>query len=147
MIPRISVLTANPAKSKTLSEFISRGSRVPLKYSKFCFQDISQNLTRCIYNVLDDYFEELEDYFIKVTFSKEERVKYSRNPKALAYDVYGSTDLYSFILYINKMASVKEFTLEDNTCYLIHKDNFTQILGEILNAETKNLNLYNVKQK
>lgn len=138
----------NPSTASTLKSFISAGSKVPLKYSKFCFMDTdSDGVKRPVFNVLRDYKEELLSYLMIVKFNKEERTIYTFNPKRLAYDVYGSTDLYSFILFVNNMSSVKEFDLKTGSCKLMHRELFANLLAQIYSAEKKNLDLYNNRKK
>ena len=137
-----------PEKCSTLKSFIATGKEVPLKYGKFCFQDDTDyGSKRSVFNVLRDYKEELLERCLIVTFTKEERARYTFNPKRLAYDIYGSTDLYSFILFINNMSNIKEFDLKTGTCKLIHRDVFKELLSNIYTAEKKNLDLYNYKKK
>lgn len=137
-----------PEVASTLKSFIATGKEVPLKYGKFCFEDnMDYGAKRPIFNVLRDYKDELLERAMIVNFNKEERVKYTFNPKRLAYDVYGSTDLYSFILFINNMSNIKEFDLRTGKCKLIHRDVFKELLSMIYTAEKKNLDLYNYKKK
>ena len=138
----------NPSTASTLKSFISSGKQVPLKYNKFCFMDTDSNgVLRPVFNVLRDYKEELLSYLMIVKFTKDERTIYTFNPKRLAYDVYGSTDLYSFILFINNMASIKEFDLKTGSCKLMHRELFSDLLAKIYTAEKKNLDLYNNRKK
>lgn len=129
-------LSYNIATASKLDNMVKLGSSVSLKYSKLCYKRLTDNdQIRCMYNVLDDYTDILDTYLIDVTLSPEEVKKYKYNPKRMAYDLYGSTDLYSFILYINKYASIREFTLNDPNIKLIHVDNLTTILSSILSIE------------
>ena len=133
-------LSYNIATASKLDNMIKLGSSVSLKYSKLCYKRLTDNdQIRCMYNVLDDYIDILDSYLIDVALSPEEVKKYKYNPKRMAYDLYGSTDLYSFILYINKYASIREFTLNDPNIKLIHVDNLTAILSSILSIEQASL--------
>ena len=129
-------LSYNIATANKLDTMIKLGANVSLKYSKLCYKRLTDNdQIRCMYNVLDDYMDILDTYLIDVALSPEEVKKYKYNPKRMAYDLYGSTDLYSFILYINKYSSIREFTLSDPNIKLIHVDNLTSILSTIYSKE------------
>ena len=53
------------------------------------------------YNILNDYRKEIFDFIIPITLTNEEFQKYQYQPKKLAYDLYGSTEYYYMILFIN----------------------------------------------
>ena len=136
----------DPGISSTLSQFITAGRGITLKYSNFCFLQKDDNgNTISIYNVLDDYMDELDQYILDVPLTEMEVMKYRFNPKKLAYDLYGSTELFAFILYINRIGSIKDFSLTKRKVKLINKQYFTTIFGEILSAEKADLKMYNSK--
>ena len=133
-------------QTNSLDTYIQSGNYVKLKYANLCLIETNEHdLVRCIVNLLDDYYEELEDYFMDVTLSDEEVRIYRYNPKRLAYDIYGSTDFYSFILYINKMSSIKEFNLDDPHIKLIHVDSFMPLISYILRNEENLMKRLNSK--
>lgn len=133
---RSNTISYNITTASKLATFITLGSNVTLKYSKLCYRRLTDDdRIVCMHNLLDDYVDILEEYFIDVELTPEEVKKYRYNPKRMAYDLYGSTDLYSFILYINKFASVKEFVLDNPNIKLIHVDNLTSFLSTIMSAE------------
>lgn len=137
---------SDPAKTTSLDSFINAGEKITFKYANFCFRDeMSNGTVACIHNVLDDYADEIDQFVEEVELNMNEIHKYRYNPKRLAYDVYKSTDMYSFVLYINGMSNVKEFNLSSGKVKLIHKDTFPKILSEILSAENKSLDIYNYK--
>ena len=138
------VYIINPAVSSNLSQLITAGSGITLKYSNFCFLQKDDNgNTIPIYNVLDDYMDELDQYILDVPLTEMEAMKYRFNPKKLAYDLYGSTELFAFILYINRIGSIKDFSLAKRKVKLINKQYFTTIFGEILSAEKADIKKYN----
>ena len=65
------------------------------------------------YNILNDYRKEIFDFIIPITLTDEEFQKYQYQPKKLAYDLYGSTEYYYMILFINSMTNIKEFNIID----------------------------------
>ena len=64
--------------------------------------------------------------------------KYRFKPKLLAYDLYGSTELFFAILFINGMYSIKDF--DRRNIKLIRKDHMSEILQAIYNAEQNYIN-------
>lgn len=129
-----------------LENYIKSGNNENFRYSSFCLIDVNDyNQSRCITNLLDDYYEYLEDYFMEINLSTDEIRKYKYNPKRLAYDVYGDTNLYSFILYINKMSSIKEFDLKTGKVNLIHVDSLVPLLNNIYCTELEQIKSFNIK--
>ena len=129
-------LSESITTASKLENFIKLGGNVTLKYSKLCYRRLTDyDQIKCMHNVLDDYMDVLEEYFIDVTLTSDEVKKYRYNPKRMAYDLYGSTDLYSFILYMNRFASVKEFSLDNPNIKLMHVDNLSRFLSNIISIE------------
>ena len=56
------------------------------------------------------YHNILNPYIVSVTLSENDYYKYYQKPKLLSYDLYGTPELWSGILYINNMVSVANFT-------------------------------------
>lgn len=136
----------NPAQSSNLEDFMTTGRLITLKYSKFCLKDsFESGNVLPIYNVLDSYRDELISCAREFNINDITIPKYKFNPKRLAYDYYGTTDLFFIILYVNGLASAKEFTLANNKVKLIEKDNVAEILGTILGAEEANIKKFNSK--
>ena len=85
------------------------------------------------YNVLNDYIDEIMDMTVTVTLTDEEYIKYQYNPKLLAYALYGSTEYYYIILFVNSMASVKEFN--KRKIKLLRPKDLSEILSSIYSSE------------
>lgn len=87
-------------------------------------------------NILQKYFDELRQTMYTKTFTEEEFRKYKYNPKVLSYDLYGNTELWFLILYMNQMKSVTEFNR------MTIKIFYSSILGkinEIMDMEAVNI--------
>ena len=144
MMARYAEFTTNTSDSATLASFIDRGKSVILKYSNFCMYNKSDNGNiMSVYNVLDDYRSEIEKNLVDIHFSDAEVLKYIYNPKRLSYDVYGSTDFYPFILWLNYMGNIKDFNFENRTLKMIEKNTLSSILSDIMNSEMNNRLIYN----
>lgn len=133
----------SPAYCTTLDSFIEQGKDMPLTYSKLCLTEVDdKGVIRIVYNLLDDYVEDLEEYLVEVNLTDEEVIKYKYKPKVLAFDAYGKTDYYSFILYFNKLSSVKEFTLESKKIKMMKTNTLAKVLSAILTSENKTIKAY-----
>ena len=60
-------------------------------------------------NIADKYAIELEENKKTVEFTTKEYYKYRFNPKVLSYDLYGTTELWFFILMANEIYTISEF--------------------------------------
>ena len=69
----------------------------------------------------------------KVEMTDSEFNKYRFKPKLLAYDLYGSTELYFTILFLNGICSIKDFNRKN--IRLIKKSDMILLLESIYNAE------------
>ena len=68
-------------------------------------------------NISDKYTSELEENKRIITLNTKEYYKYRYNPKLLSYDVYGTTELWFFILMANELYSITEFDLRKLVLY------------------------------
>lgn len=126
----------NPAYATTLDNFINIGKDIPLTYSKLCLKEtLSNGLIKITHNFLSDYIEDLQEYLITINLSDEEVLKYRFKPKVLAFDAYGLTDYYSFILFFNGLNNVKEFTLETKSVKMMRLKDMNNLLSAIKNNE------------
>lgn len=119
----------------TLENFIDTNNRNKISYNKLSLFDKSSDGSKNMisYNILNDYLEELEAIALDVALTDEQYLKYKYKPKLLAYDIYGSQELYFVILYINNIASPKEFDMKK--IKMIKTDVLTQALSDIYNSE------------
>ena len=62
-------------------------------------------------SIADKYANELEENKHIVELTTKEYYKYRYNPKLLSYDIYGTTELWFFILMANELYSISEFDL------------------------------------
>ena len=67
--------------------------------------------------ISDKYDVELEENKRTITLSTKEYYKYRYNPKLLSYDIYGTTELWFFILMANELYSISEFNLRKLVLY------------------------------
>ena len=87
------------------------------------------------YNILNDYRKEIFDFIIPITLTNEEFQKYQYQPKKSAYDLYGSTEYYYMILFINSMTNIKEFNRR--RINLMRAKDMSSVLSAIYSSESE----------
>lgn len=124
----------------TVEDFIELGKDMDdIQYSKFAIlsrassPDVSNPILYAEHNVIYDYEEEFKKVSLDVEMTNEELNKYIYKPKLLSYDLYGSTELYFVILFINGIYDIKDFNKRN--IKLLRKDTMKEILEAIFNAE------------
>lgn len=83
------------------------------------------------------YHNVLKNYIVTRTLTEEEFSKYYQQPKLLSYDIYGTPELWSGLLYINNMVSVANFTKRTIKLFSI---NIMDILQEVMTIYNNDLN-------
>ena len=68
-------------------------------------------------NIADKYAIELQENKKTVEFTTKEYYKYRFNPKVLSYDLYGTTELWFFILMANEIYTISEFDFKKLKLY------------------------------
>lgn len=131
-----------PENTYTLDQFIACQSDETFCYNNLSFIDQIDNIKYNTYNVASDYIDELiSEYCVNVQLSDDELTRYKYRPKLLAYDVYGSQELYYLILIVNDMCSVKDFVKK--RIYLPTKNNMSTITSAIMNSNKSDIEKYN----
>ena len=109
---------ANSSNIWTLSDFISEYSIEELRIDAFYLQQVFWDKNKMTHKVVvnensiaDKYANELEENKHIVELTTKEYYKYRYNPKLLSYDIYGTTELWFFILMANELYSISEFDL------------------------------------
>ena len=131
----------NPAKTFTISDFISEGESDDMTYANFSILQKSTIGQYAERNILDFYLEEIKKICLKIeTFTEEEISKYKYQPDLLAFDIYGSTQLDFVILLVNGIIDPKEFDFSRGYILLPNRTNLFSILDQIKNSENRWLN-------
>lgn len=109
---------ANSSNIWTLSDFISEYSIEDLRIDAFYLQQVFWDKNKMTHKIVvnensiaDKYANELEENKHIVELTTKEYYKYRYNPKLLSYDIYGTTELWFFILMANELYSISEFDL------------------------------------
>ena len=113
---------ANSSNIWTLSDFISEYSIEDLRIDAFYLQQVFWDKNKMTHNPLVSILSPcynvekflpqcLEENKHIVELTTKEYYKYRYNPKLLSYDIYGTTELWFFILMANELYSISEFDL------------------------------------
>lgn len=126
----------SPSKTSTIESFIDMGTVDEITYYKFsilvkCLEDSDIQYSQT--NIIYDYMEELKGIAVEYELTDNEFTKYKYKPKRLAYDLYGSTEIYFLILAINGMCNIKDFSKKK--IKLFYRNDLLNILNEIYAAE------------
>ena len=111
------MIAGNSENIYTLSDFIREYSVEDLRVDAFHLKEVffQNEMKHKIVvngdNIADKYSAELEENKKIVEFTTKEYYKYRYNPKLLSYDVYGTTELWFFILMANEIYTITEFDL------------------------------------
>lgn len=124
---------ADITKTYTIEEFIAQGSSTQITYDKLSIFENVDGLYLVTHNVLDDYKKEIDMCCQTVVLSTSELNKYKYKPKLLAYDIYGSTELFFIILFTNNICDVKDFNR--NKIKLLPQDSLETIISYIYESQ------------
>ena len=137
--------TSKVEQTYTVEDFIQLGKSLDdMQYSKFAIlskavSGVTNPILFAEHNVIYDYEDEFKSLSLSVEMTEEEFNKYRLKPKLLAYDLYGATELYFALLYINGIYDIKDFNRKN--IKLLKPNDMLQILEEIYNAERNYLNI------
>ena len=109
------MISGNSENIYTLSNFIREYGVEELRVDAFHLKEVflQDGMNHKIVvngdNIADKYAIELEENKKTVEFTTKEYYKYRFNPKVLSYDLYGTTELWFFILMANEIYTISEF--------------------------------------
>lgn len=123
----------NPEYTSSIKEYIQSEPTVNINCDSFNIYDKIDGLSIISYNVLNDYKKELLDASFFADFTDNIDYQYYRyRPKLLSYDLYGTTELFFILLFINDIYDVKDF--DKKTIRIIKKDKLSSILSYIYSS-------------
>ena len=129
-------MASNVTQTRTIQDMINLKDQDPLTYYNLSILAKSITDDGILYssnNIIYDYMEELDNIAQNVTMNDKEYIRYCYKPKLLAYDVYGSTELYFVLLALNGTCNVKDFNKK--TFRAVKADVLLDYLNRIYNAE------------
>lgn len=123
----------NPEYTSSIKEYIQSEPTVNINCDSFNIYDKIDGLSIISYNVLNDYKKELLDASFFADFTDNIDYQYYKyRPKLLSYDLYGTTELFFILLFINDIYDVKDF--DKKTIRIIKKDKLSSILSYIYSS-------------
>lgn len=125
--------------TSTIQEFINSAPSNSITYESTSFLEKFSTLTLVSYNIFNDYLDEMLELSVSVTLSDEEYNRYVYRPKLLAYDVYGSTEIYFLILMLNNICNVKEFNFRK--VKMLRVEDLEKVISSVYNSEKYRLDL------
>lgn len=135
---------SEPQLTYTLNQFIALKDVDRIVYRRYSIMQRSltnEELLYCIDNVIHTYMDEMKKKRKIVSVTESERIKYAYKPKLLAYDVYGSTELFFILLALNGMCNMKQFDLVERKFFALTPQDCAQFMSDIYNAEGDYLKL------
>lgn len=131
-------------ETHTIQEFIISGGNNKdwLGYYDLSYIERRENIEYIIKNIIDDYYNELDDLAKTIKFADWAVKKYRYNPKLLSYDLYKTTRLWHMILRLNGLANVHEFSLSNNKIRLLESADMRNFMGKIYSAEASSLQTF-----
>lgn len=92
-------------------------------------------------SIINKYFSEFRNFFAYIDLIEESDVsKYRNNPKALSYELYGTTEYWWLLLQCNEMRSAAEFTKRH--IRVVTKKALKELCSIILRADKDIIDLY-----
>lgn len=135
--------TVSLGKVSTIEEFIDGGDSIAMTYSNLSLNEMmcDNTIEFPIFNVCDDYIDELISLCKTVELDKESARRYYQAPKLLAHDIYANSELDFLIMRLNGIYDPKDFTF--TTLKLLTQDTMKTCLSKINIANRQFIDSYN----
>lgn len=135
--------TLLPHQTTTVEDFIDSSNSVSISYEALSLLNIlkDEDISMPVFNVVDDYIEELLSYSNTCTLSEAQFLQYYQAPKLLSRYLYNNSELDFIIMRLNGIYDVKDFTMRK--IRLISRENMNMILSQIYNANKRFIDEYN----
>lgn len=129
--------------SFTLDQFADSKSSNDVSYYSMSLleKDPQNNIEYEVFNVVSDYMNELKAMVSEVTLTEAEYYTYRFKPKLLAHYLYGNSELYFIILWLNDIWSAKDFDFK--TIKLIKNSDLANAMSSINSSEKSFIKSYN----
>jgi hypothetical protein len=123
------------AQEYRIKQFIELGRENSLNLDNTSLVNETQGVIIPIYNILrQKYRGIILENSVEVDFEPEVFELYKFKPKLLSLKLYGTTDLWHLILWLNDMVSVSEFTRKK---VILFDPDAMQVLNRIVEKERK----------
>ena len=135
-----------PYTVTSVDRFIEEGLDLDVSESKLAFKErIEGEIVIPFNNIITKNINVLSDYITPYEMDDDEYQRYKYQPKLFSYEIYGTPELASSILFINNMTSLTEFTKKNIN---IFTENIMDAINELmsLNEEDLKQNRVNIGQ-
>jgi hypothetical protein len=99
-----------PASTYDLRSEVNAGENVEISHGNMQFKAKVENAIVPYQSFICKYHHVLNDYIVERELTEDEYMRYYQRPKLLSYDLYGTPELWSWLMYINNCKSVANFT-------------------------------------
>ena len=136
-------MSTTTSKTFTLDQFADSKSSNSISYYSMSLLEKDQvsSIEFDVFNVVSDYMQEIKELAKTVTFTEEEYYTYRYKPKLLSKYLYGNTELYFIILWLNDIWSVKDFNFRQ--VKLLNNEDMKDVLSKINSSERSFIKSYN----
>lgn len=86
------------------------GKDVELSFGNMQFKARKENMVTPYQTLIGRFYHILTPYIVTKEYTEKEYWRYYQKPRLLSYDLYGTPELWSGLLYINNMVSTAKFT-------------------------------------
>lgn len=124
-------------KYYTIERFIDSASINQISYDKLSlFEKIEdEDSYFLVYNVLNDYYDEIIDMSSWLVLTDEEYKKYRFKPKLLAHRLYGDPEIYFMLMFLNNVCNVKEFDFK--RLRILRPNELNSVVSKIYNSNAE----------
>ena len=103
------------SKLPTLSDYIDIGKDNSYNLNNIICKEEYGEFKIPSYSIFRDRYRHIiENDCITITLTENEEKRYRFKPKTLSYDLYGTTELWHLLLWINNITSVTNFKPKDS---------------------------------
>lgn len=100
-----------PDSAYDLPSEVASGKRITMSHGNMQFKTrIDDRIVVPKVSLIGQYHNILRNYITEKEYTDKEFSHYSQRPKLLSMDLYGTPELWSWLLYINNCKSVANFT-------------------------------------
>lgn len=128
--------STDPTKAVTLEELISEGLNGELSQDTTCYVNRIDDMIFPTTSVFDSYMDFIYPLCVNVQLSTDEYYQYKMRPKALSYTLYGTIELWTLILKLNRVQSSMDF---DKKIVKVLDPSKTDILTRIMTYNRQRL--------
>lgn len=128
--------STDPTKAVTLEELISEGINGELTPDTTYYVNRIDDMIFPTTSVFDSYMDFIYPICVDVELTPDEYYRYKMRPKALSYLLYGTIELWSLLLKLNRVQSSMDF---DKKIVKVLDPSKTDILTRIMTYNRERL--------